>query len=103
MDEDDRRRSGARVPRKVMAGPPWGNYVDPEIEYIRGQLGSVGSGALGGRSYSDDGGFVRADPAETKELIEEAHRILAARAEGHSGEAEGHSGEAEAQDETDET
>ena len=88
MGEDDRRRSGAGVPRKVMAGPPWGNYVDPEIEYIRGQLGSVGSGALGGRSYSDDGGFVRADPEETKELIEEAHRILAARAEGGAGQAE---------------
>lgn len=85
MDEDDRRRSGAGVPRRVMAGPPWGNYVDPDLAYIRGQLGSVGSGALGGRSYSDDGGFVRADPAETKELIEEAHRILTARADGRGG------------------
>jgi hypothetical protein len=88
MDEDDRRGSGAEVPRRKMAGPPWGSYVDPEIEYIRGQLGSVGSGALGGRSYSDDGGFVRADPEETKELIEEAHRILAARAGGQTGEPE---------------
>jgi hypothetical protein len=86
MDEDDGRRRGAEVPRRVMAGPPWGNYVDPEIEYIRGQLGSVGSGALGGRSLSDDGAFVRADPAETKELIEEAHRILTARADGHGSE-----------------
>jgi hypothetical protein len=89
MDEDDRRGSDARVPRRVMAGPPWGNYVDPDIEYIRGQLGSVGSGALGGRSFSDDGGFVTADPAETKELIEEAHRILTARAEGEAGEHAG--------------
>ncbi|HEY4394274.1 MAG TPA: hypothetical protein VGP64_09445 [Polyangia bacterium] len=75
-----------------MAGPPWGSYVDPELAYIRGQLGSVGSGALGGRSFSDDGGFVTADPAETKELIEEAHRILATRAEGQAGApAEEHS------------
>lgn len=80
MDEDDRREHGGVVPRRVMAGPPWGSYVDPEIAYIRGQLGSVGSGALGGRSYSEDGGFVRADPEETRALIEEAHRILAARA-----------------------
>ena len=86
MDEDDRRRSGGEVPHRVMAGPPWGSYVDPELAYIRGQLGSVGSGALGGRSYSEDGGFVRADPEETKELIEEAHRILAARAEGTADE-----------------
>jgi len=89
MDEDDARRSGGPVPRKVMAGPPWGTYVDPEVAYIRGQLGSVGSGALGGRSYSEDGGFVRADPEETKELIEEAHRILAARAEGPAAEPAG--------------
>jgi hypothetical protein len=81
MDEDDRSKRGAEAPRRVMAGPPWGNYVDPEIEYIRGQLGSVGSGALGGRSFTEDGAFVTADPAETKELIEEAHRILTARAE----------------------
>jgi hypothetical protein len=87
MDEDDRRKSSGEAPRRArMAGPPWGNYVDPEIAYIRGQLGSVGSGALGGRSYSEDGGFVRADPEETKELIEEAHRILTARAEGRTGE-----------------
>ena len=88
MDENDRRGRGAGAPRRVMARPPWGTYVDPEMEYIRGQLGAVGSGALGGRSYSDDGGFVTADPEETKELIEEAHRILAARAEGQAGEAE---------------
>ena len=86
MDEDERSKGATEVPRRVMAGPPWGNYVDPEIEYIRGQLGSVGSGALGGRSFTEDGGFVTADPAETKELIEEAHRILTARAEGHAGE-----------------
>ena len=85
MAEDDRRRSGGEVPRRVMAGPPWGSYVDPEIAYIRGQLGSVGSGALGGRSFSEDGGFVRADPQETRELIEEAHRILGARAAGEAG------------------
>jgi len=86
MDENDRSKRGAEVPRRVMAGPPWGNYVDPEMEYSRGQLGSVGSGALGGRSFSEDGGFVTADPGETKELIEEAHRILTARAEGEAGE-----------------
>jgi hypothetical protein len=88
MDENERPRRGGAVPRRVMAGPPWGNYVDPELEYIRGQLGSVGSGALGGRSFAEDGGFVTADPAETKELIEEAHRILGGRAEESAGEPE---------------
>jgi hypothetical protein len=79
MDESDRRGRGVRVSRVVMDGPPWGRYVDPELTYIRGQLGSVGSGALGGRSCSEVGGFVHADPDETNELIDEAHRILAAR------------------------
>lgn len=86
MDEDDdRRKSGGEVPRKVMPGPPWGSYVDPELAYIRGQLGSVGSGALGGRSFADDGGFVTADPEDTRALIDEAHRILAERTAERTG------------------
>ena len=86
MDEETPPQKSQKPRHVVMSGPPWGSYVDPELAYIRGQLGSVGSGALGGRSCSDDGGFVKADPEETRELIEEAHRILAARAEEDAGE-----------------
>ncbi len=65
----------------VMDGPPWGGYVDPDLAYIRGQLGAVGSGALGGQSFAKLGGFVEADAGETHEAIDEARRILERRAE----------------------
>jgi len=81
MDKSDRRSDDQVPPRRVLAGPPWGNYVDPDLSYIRGQLGSVGSGALGGRSCSGFGSFVTVTAEDTKEAMAEARRILTARAE----------------------
>jgi hypothetical protein len=40
----------------TMDGPPWGQYVDPDEAYVRGQTASVGSGLLGGWSESNLGG-----------------------------------------------
>jgi hypothetical protein len=86
MDEKNRPAGVDAPPRVVMSGPPWGNYVDPDLAYIRGQLGSVGSGAIGGRSFANLGGFVEANGEETKQLIAEAHRILEERAEHPAAE-----------------
>jgi hypothetical protein len=85
MDQKDRLGRADVPPHVVMSGPPWGNYVDPDLAYIRGQLGSVGSGAIGGRSQASLGGFVEATGRETKELVAEAHRIVKERAEHQAG------------------
>lgn len=79
MDEKNRPRRADVPPRVVMNGPPWGGYVDPDLDYIRGQLGSVGSGV----SFSELGGFVEANGEKTKQIIAEARRILKERAERH--------------------
>jgi hypothetical protein len=68
-------------PREVtLEGPPWGEYVDPDLAYIRGQIGNLGSGALGGRSYASLGGFLDVDGRDTAEILAEVRRILKARA-----------------------
>ena len=84
MDEKKRPERADVPPHVVMNGPPWGAYVDPDLDYIRGQLGSVGSGV----SFSELGGFVTAKGEETKEIIAEARRILKERAEPHLPEPE---------------
>ena len=69
------------APTAIVDAPPWGDYVDPDLAYIRGQIGSVGSGALGGRSCSDLGGFVEQDARASAEILAEVRRILRARSQ----------------------
>jgi hypothetical protein len=66
-------------------GPPWGDYVDPDLAYVRGQIGSMGSGALGGWSCSSIGGFLEVDGRQTAEILAEVRRVLKARAERSAG------------------
>jgi hypothetical protein len=47
--------------------PP--GFGDEDEEYLRGQAGSVGSGALGGWSQSAFGGAVNAGPKRAVEAI----------------------------------
>jgi hypothetical protein len=51
-------------------GPPWGNTVDPDEAYVRGQAGSAGSGLIGGLSQAWYGGAVEA-PAEPQHKVRE--------------------------------
>lgn len=84
MDQKNRPERADVPPRVAMNGPPWGSYVDPDLDYIRGQLGSVGSGV----SFSELGGSVAANGAQTEEIIAEAHRILKERADRPLSEPE---------------
>ena len=73
----------------TLEGPPWGDYVDPDLAYIRGQIGNLGSGALGGRSYAGLGGFLEVDSRDTAEILAEVRRILRARAERQAPQGAG--------------
>jgi hypothetical protein len=80
--------------RKVLDGPPWGRYVDPDEEYVKGQLGSLGSGLVGGWAYATTGGFFTdEDPAVEAEIKREAERIQASRARPPAPERVPDSGE----------
>ena len=46
--------------RDQLDGPPWGNNVDPDEAYVRGQAGSAGSGLAGGVGQAWYGGAVDA-------------------------------------------
>ena len=76
MDEQDPRNAEV-APHVELDGPPWGRYEDPDLAYVRGQIASVGSGALGGRSCSERGGFVEVSRDETREILAEVRRVLA--------------------------
>ena len=81
----DKDPPDAEEPREVtLDGPPWGDYVDPDLAYIRGQIGNLGSGALGGRSCASLGGFLEVDGRDTAEILAEVRRILKARAQRHA-------------------
>jgi hypothetical protein len=56
------------MPRDQPEGPPWGNNVDPDEAYLRGQAGSVGSGLLGGESQAWYGGALVVPRALQKEV-----------------------------------
>ena len=69
----------------TLDGPPWGEYVDPDEAFLRGQIASVGSGLLGGWTQSNLGGpFGGGDAqavAEVLEDIKQARRDLQRRRE----------------------
>jgi hypothetical protein len=69
------------APSVQLDGPPWGEYADPDLAYVRGQIGAVGSGALGGWSCANNGGFMTSGGEDVKEVLAEVRRILAAKAE----------------------
>jgi len=58
----------AEMPRDQLDGPPWGNNVDPEEAYLRGQAGSAGSGLLGGQSQAWYGAAVERPGGLQKEV-----------------------------------
>ena len=66
--------------KQVVDGPPFGQFVDPDEEYVHSQGESLGSGALGGWSQANLGGFFAEDPAV--EIREEILRLRDERAEG---------------------
>ena len=49
----------------VLDGPPWDQYLDDDEAYLRGQAGALGSGALGGWSQANLGGFF-VEPTSTE-------------------------------------
>jgi hypothetical protein len=51
------------VSKLVLEGPPWGQFVDEDEAYVRSQVGTMGSGALGGWSQANLGGFFTQEPA----------------------------------------
>ena len=61
----------------VLDGPPWCGFVDPEEAYFRGQVASVGSGALGGWGYASSGGFFRGPGWREREVKQEVTRTRA--------------------------
>jgi hypothetical protein len=81
-DKDSRDVEVDVAPHVELDGSPWGEYADPDLAYVRGQTGSVGSGALGGWSGSNRGGLLEVSGDETQEILAEARRILGARSGG---------------------
>jgi hypothetical protein len=75
MDEKDPSNSEEESAPVVLDAPPWGEFVDPDAAYVRGQAGSLGSGALGGGSCSTLGDFFDVGPDDTAEILAEVHRI----------------------------
>jgi hypothetical protein len=59
----------------VIEGPPFGEFVDPDEEYVRGQGTSQGSGALGGWSQANLGGFFELERSPSREVREELHKL----------------------------
>ncbi len=58
--------------RHTLDGPPWGGYIDPDEAYVRGQMGQMGSGLMGGWSQSGFGAAVdagRGIAAEIRETV----------------------------------
>ena len=57
-------------------GVPWGQYVETVEAYLRGQGGSVGSGALGGWGEANLGGpFANADRGSMSEVLREIKEL----------------------------
>jgi hypothetical protein len=86
-EKEDENAEAAPAPHVQLEGPPWGEYSDPDLAYVRGQIGSVGSGALGGWSCANNGGFIARGGEETNEVLAEVRRILAAKAEARQAHA----------------
>jgi hypothetical protein len=65
----------------VIEGPPFGQFVDPDEEYVRAQGASLGSGVLGGWSQANLGGYFEERPSsEIRAEIRRARAELAAAA-----------------------
>jgi hypothetical protein len=76
----------ANVTRPVVVeGPPFGQFVDPDEEYVRAQGESLGSGLLGGWSQANLGGFFEERPS--KEIRDEIRRLLRGPLAGSRGGA----------------
>jgi len=59
----------------VLDGPPWDQYVDDDEAYVKGQAGALGSGAIGGWSQANLGGyFVEPPSTELRREIRELAR-----------------------------
>jgi hypothetical protein len=68
----------------VIEGPPFGQFVDPDEEYVRAQGESLGSGLLGGWSQANLGGYFEERPSkEIRDEIRRARAELAAAASAH--------------------
>jgi hypothetical protein len=76
----------------VLDGPPWDQYVDDDEAYVRGQAGALGSGALGGWSQANLGGyFVDAPSNELRQDVRQLVRKGPA-VPGNGAEARGNGG-----------
>ena len=65
----------ANVTRPVVVeGPPFGQFVDPDEEYVRAQGESLGSGLLGGWSQANLGGYF--EERGSQEIREEIRRLV---------------------------
>jgi hypothetical protein len=65
--------------RDQLDGPPWGNPVDPDEAYVRGQARSAGSGLLGGESQAWYGGAVEGPGPLQKEIRRTIAELTRAR------------------------
>jgi hypothetical protein len=85
-DPADQPRSegseGVPVGAQALDGASTGELADPDIAYVREQIGSLGSGALGGASGAGLGGSFDMRPDEAAEVVAEAKRILKAHGQG---------------------
>jgi hypothetical protein len=60
----------------MLDGAPWSQYVETAEAYLRGQGGSVGSGALGGWGEANLGGpFANADRTSMSEVLAEIKEL----------------------------
>ena len=60
----------------MLDGPPWGQYVESDEAYLRGQGGSAGSGALAGWGSANFGGpFANADRDPMSEVMREIKEL----------------------------
>jgi hypothetical protein len=66
--------------KQVVDGPPFGQFIDPDEAYVHSQGESLGSGALGGWSQANFGGFFSEEPSV--EIREEILRVREERARG---------------------
>ncbi len=82
--EQSEQPSSEGAPRAAEAldGLSTGELADPDIAYVREQIGSLGSGALGGASGAGLGGSFDMRADEAAEVVAEAKRILKAHGQG---------------------
>lgn len=62
--------------KQIVLGPPFGEFVDPDEDYVRGQGGQLGSGVLGGWSQANLGGFFELEAPSSGEIREEIRKLV---------------------------